>query len=138
MYVPPICAHPELETATWNAPTVSKHVPPEQLGSVRLIVKSASVIASPGVSCTKAVIVYFAPAKSVLLSESEGPLLEPLELVVVSRLKDPASAAAFVATGTVAPLNELQPSALPSSKLKLATTCAFRGAAIRIVRRVIE
>jgi hypothetical protein len=53
----------------------------------------------------------------VLFSESDGPLLAPLEFVVVSKLNDPACAAALVATGAVAPLKELQPSAVPSSKL---------------------
>jgi hypothetical protein len=48
----------------------------------------------------------------------------PLELVVVKRLSDPEYAAAVVATGVLALKNEPQPSAVPSSKLYVATVCA--------------
>ncbi len=68
-------------------------------------------------------IVYFAPGCNTLLSEMDGPPV-PLELVVVSRLYEPAYAAALVATGVVAPKNETHPSAVPSSKLKVSTVCA--------------
>jgi hypothetical protein len=64
---------------------VSKQVPPEQLGSVRFMVKFAFVAASPLVSITWPVTVYCAPGKSRLVIEMLGPPWPPLP-GVVSRL----------------------------------------------------
>src|ERR1035437_8682222 len=107
---------------------VSKHVPPEQLGSLRLIERFAFVALSPLVNRTYPVIVYLAPACNIPLIATDGPPV-PVELVLVSRLYEPEYAAAFVATGVVAPKNDTQPSAVPSSKLYVATTCALMWSA---------
>src|SRR5580692_8596350 len=72
-------------------------------------------------------MVYCAPASSTVFNEMEGPPA-PLEPVVVSRLnEDPVYAAAFDAIGVLAPLNDVQPSAVPSAKLYVATTWALTG-----------
>src|ERR1700716_2268230 len=52
----------------------------------------------------------------------------PLLLVAVSRLWVPLWAAAAELTGALAPLKEVQPWAVPSSKPYCATTCALTGA----------
>jgi hypothetical protein len=86
-------------------------------------VKFAFVAVSPLVSITYPVMVYVAPACSTPFSETDGPPA-PLEFVVLSKLYDPEYAAAVVATGVLAPLNDVQPSAAPSSKLYVTTVCA--------------
>jgi hypothetical protein len=57
-----------------------------------------------------------------------GPPAPPLP-VVVSKLWVPVWAAAVELTGVLAPLNEVQPWAVPSSKSYWATTCACIGLA---------
>jgi hypothetical protein len=79
-------------------------------------VKFAFVAVSLLVSMTYPVIVYVAPACSTPFSETDGPPA-PLEFVDVSKLYDPEYDAAFVATGVLAPLKDVQPSAVASSKL---------------------
>src|SRR5579859_524958 len=80
---------------------------------------------------------YFAPATRIPLSDTDGPPA-PLGLVVVRRLNEPEYAAALVATGVLAPLNELQPSAVASSKLYEATVCAREVAAQNTARRAVK
>ena len=81
----------------------------------------ALVAVSPELSITQPVIVYFAPGSSSVVSFMLGPPTPP-EPVVVNKLWVPDSAAAVELVGALAPLNEIQPWAVPSSKSSVLIT----------------